>query len=253
MDTLFKKVEQFKEPSTILFRSIELKLLKKTIDPYISGNKRILDLGCGEGIVSSIIFDKQVDYGLDTDKKALEYAKKRGIFNRILLTNARKISLRDNSVDIVFSNSVLEHIPYVHEVLKEVSRVLKPNGLFIFTTISNQFENYTLFQIPFIHRWWGKARNTKFEHYHTYSLSHWIKLLHMYDFSYQEGYYYISPGTVRFWELLLFVFYIPIRTSKFITRSLYQLFRRKIITTYKKENKNGEIGAALCIVVRKNT
>jgi len=49
------------------------------------------------------------------------------------LSDANNLPFDDNSVDCVFSISVLEHIPKPHSVIDEIFRVLKPNGLFILT------------------------------------------------------------------------------------------------------------------------
>jgi SAM-dependent methyltransferase len=45
--------------------------------------------------------------------------------------DARKTGLPDNSVDLVYSNSVFEHVPKgaILEILKESQRILKPGGL----------------------------------------------------------------------------------------------------------------------------
>jgi len=49
------------------------------------------------------------------------------------LGDARKIPLGKNSVDVVYSVSVFEHIAGPQDVIQEVARVLKPGGLFILT------------------------------------------------------------------------------------------------------------------------
>jgi len=44
-----------------------------------------------------------------------------------------RLPFADHEVDVVYSISVLEHIPDIEHAIKEVFRVLKPNGLFILT------------------------------------------------------------------------------------------------------------------------
>jgi SAM-dependent methyltransferase len=50
-------------------------------------------------------------------------------------SDARNTGLPDNSIDYVFSNAVLEHIPenIIKEILKECMRLLVPNGILAFT------------------------------------------------------------------------------------------------------------------------
>ncbi len=44
-----------------------------------------------------------------------------------------KLSYEDNCFDIVLTSDVLEHVPDYRQALNEISRVLKPDGFFIFT------------------------------------------------------------------------------------------------------------------------
>jgi SAM-dependent methyltransferase len=55
---------------------------------------------------------------------------------RVIVTDVRRIGLRDESVDAVFSNSTLDHFKTTGEMetaLAELYRVLKPSGLLILT------------------------------------------------------------------------------------------------------------------------
>jgi SAM-dependent methyltransferase len=51
-----------------------------------------------------------------------------------MVADARRIPLKDNSVDRIGADSVLEHIPHPHEVLRECFRVLRPGGAMFFIT-----------------------------------------------------------------------------------------------------------------------
>ena len=48
------------------------------------------------------------------------------------MADAKKLPFPDDYFDGVFSNSVIHHIPEPIEVMLEVKRVLKPNGLIFF-------------------------------------------------------------------------------------------------------------------------
>jgi SAM-dependent methyltransferase len=53
----------------------------------------------------------------------------RGPPPRLLRTGAEKMPLPDNSVDAIISNNVFEHIADVAAVMKEIRRVLRPDGI----------------------------------------------------------------------------------------------------------------------------
>lgn len=100
-------------------------------------DKIVLDYGCGRG--GKTIFyatknarkvigcDINPDYAL-----ALDYAKKNGLpVTFRSLSPAQGIDLEDDSIDVVISSSVLEHIIDFDHAVSEIRRVLKPGGLFL--------------------------------------------------------------------------------------------------------------------------
>lgn len=95
-------------------------------------DKILLNVGCGSK--SALLplypnFSKVI--GLDIDEKAL--ARHPGLTDRIVGT-AENIRLPESSVDIVVAEWVLEHLPNPDQAFREISRVLKPRGLFLFIT-----------------------------------------------------------------------------------------------------------------------
>ena len=100
---------------------------------------KILYLGCNNG-TSICILSQYCDelIGLDINKDALEEAKrlieKEKILN-IKLVNANICSMpfEDNSFDGIYALQILEHIypDDMDKALKEIKRVLKPNGIVI--------------------------------------------------------------------------------------------------------------------------
>ena len=63
----------------------------------------------------------------------------------------RKLPFDDNSIDIVYSKSFIEHLHYPERYLEEAYRVLKPNGIFLTLTPDWQ-SNYKIFFDDFTHR-----------------------------------------------------------------------------------------------------
>ena len=87
----------------------------------------VLDFGCGAGVLLSVINCKY-KIGVDINESALAEAKKIGINEVHLSLN----SLKQNSIDLIISNSALEHVPNPHEVLSKLYNILKPNGKIVF-------------------------------------------------------------------------------------------------------------------------
>ena len=98
---------------------------------------KILDSGCCTGYNLYLLSKYGKVYGVDTEKKAVAYCKKRGFSQTRLLKNGLKIPFKDNYFDIVTSLDVIEHEQ--KEYLKELYRVLAPGGYIILFTPAIQF------------------------------------------------------------------------------------------------------------------
>jgi SAM-dependent methyltransferase len=97
---------------------------------------RGLDLGCGDGLLTRIVLHEAGPrdlVGIDPDPSETAQAQALGIYSAVHTTGGGDVPEPDGSFDWVLSNSVLEHIPDLDPVLKEVSRLLRPGGVFIFT------------------------------------------------------------------------------------------------------------------------
>ncbi len=93
---------------------------------------KLLDAGCGEMPYKKVIlenFEVKEYVGLDIEG-ALNYnAAVKPDFE----WDGVEMPFEDNTFDTVLATEVLEHCPYPLVFLKEVNRVLKPNGRLIFT------------------------------------------------------------------------------------------------------------------------
>ncbi len=97
---------------------------------------RALDIGCGVGSNISVLqqYAKTV-LGIDNSKKAVEYCAQKG-FNA-LLGDVHQLAFANDYVDLVVCADVLEHVDD-EKAITEISRVLKPGGMFLFAVPANQ-------------------------------------------------------------------------------------------------------------------
>ncbi len=96
-------------------------------------NQPVLDVGCGDGHFTQVAFEQKVDIGVDPDLSIMREAQSRKVYRLLVQADGGRIPLADASVGSAFSNSVLEHIPHLDQVLNEVGRVLKPGAPFLLT------------------------------------------------------------------------------------------------------------------------
>ncbi len=91
-----------------------------------------LDVGCGVGSNLEVleVFSKRA-IGVDISKKAINFCKKKG-FRDIHYGDITKLKYKNNTFDLVLCSDLLEHVDDKRAV-REISRVLKPNGIFIFS------------------------------------------------------------------------------------------------------------------------
>lgn len=88
---------------------------------------RILDVGCGTG-ANLIMLSKSGDAeGVDISPDALEFCRQRGLDN-VRLGSAEEIPYEDGSFDLVTALDVVEHLDDDLAGLREMRRVLKPDG-----------------------------------------------------------------------------------------------------------------------------
>jgi len=101
--------------------------------------KKILEIGCGGG-QCSIAFAKQGAKcsGLDLSREQLrhaeELAKKERVPVKFLKHDIQTLrGIKSKTYDIVFSAFALQYVPDLTRCFKEVFRVLKKEGLFVFS------------------------------------------------------------------------------------------------------------------------
>ena len=84
-------------------------------------DKRILDVGSGQGYLQDVVADYT---GLDIATSVQRYYHK-----RFVLGSATSMPFADNTFDAAWSVSVLEHVPNPEAALVEIRRVVKDGGV----------------------------------------------------------------------------------------------------------------------------
>ena len=97
-------------------------------------NLKILDVGCGTGIIMKMLESYGKVHGIDTSDVALNFCRKRGIRN-IKKADVCSIPYKKEEFDLITSLNVLYHknVKDDFKAISEMYRVLKPGGILIVT------------------------------------------------------------------------------------------------------------------------
>jgi 2-polyprenyl-6-hydroxyphenyl methylase/3-demethylubiquinone-9 3-methyltransferase len=106
----------------------------------------LLDVGCGGGLLSERFASlgctvTGIDRSLPTLAAARAHAEKSGLGIDYLEGSAESLPFDSAQFDVVCCCDVLEHVDDLDVVVREISRVLKPGGVFLFDTINRTFRS----------------------------------------------------------------------------------------------------------------
>lgn len=265
-------------PPVALWRAVELRVAaEERYEPPL------LDLGCGDGLIAQALFgtETQVEAGLDPWMEQLRQAARSGAYRHVELGHGHALPYADSTFATVFSNSVLEHIPDLLPVLREVSRVLRrpetlgtPGGHFIFTVPSDAFR---CFLDGYVRRReegnmqgaeaYAAAVDAWLEHHHYYSPDDWRQLLATVGLEVVKTRYYIPEKVERLWDrmnrrygvgrrfsawgLLASPRLRPLGYQSFARRAVTQALGRRWRHYYEMDVPHGEKGGGLLVVARR--
>ncbi len=181
-------------PSLGLWRAAEVAALREQ-----SYKPPILDVGCGDGIVTGLVLSA-VDVGVDPDRKALAKAATQGIYRQLIPVAAEDARLPAACFNTVVSNSVLEHLPHLDIVLAAVARMLRPGGMFIFTVPTETFSSWLFLPMARYAAW----RNRHLGHLNLWSLQCWADHLERVGLEITETRCYLRRQWVMVWDALEF-------------------------------------------------
>lgn len=114
--------------------------LREGFGPDLS-HVRLLDIGCGGGVLAEEFARlgcqvTGVDISAESIAVARAHARAQGLLITYQTGSATQLPYNGSSFEVVSCCDVLEHVPEWEQVIVEVGRVLKPEGLFLFDTIN---------------------------------------------------------------------------------------------------------------------
>jgi len=266
-------------PPVALWRAVELRVAAEESYP-----RPLLDLGCGDGLIAGVLFGPGgVDVGLDPWAEQVRKAARSGVYRIVQQADGHRMPYPDGTFATVFSNSVLEHIPDVAAVVREVGRVLRrpnpatglPGGRFVFTVPSDAFPHLLHFyQVRLAagdregaERYAAEV-DARLAHHHYHTPQEWADLLAEGGMVLERARYYIPEPVERFWDRMNDRFGIGRRSlwgmlasprlrrlghqpllRRWVTRSLGRAWR----PYYEMDVPPGEKGGGLLVVARKGS
>lgn len=164
-------------PESALFRFVEAKILHKYINKYML--YPMLDMGCGEGLFTSILFGARINeaydnyesidmdqndpynrytevagdflvsrpspigVGIDIKENSVRKARDLAVYDSVDTGDIRNLPYDDSSFLSVFANMIDDiKDSDLEMVFNEACRVLKSDGCFVFTTPNEKFLDY---------------------------------------------------------------------------------------------------------------
>ncbi len=95
---------------------------------------KVLDIGCFNGFFLDIIKNKGYQtYGIDASSDAVSLCNSNG-HHTVEANLEEKIPFDDSFFDAITGLEIVEHLADTDTLMKEIKRVLKPNGILIFST-----------------------------------------------------------------------------------------------------------------------
>ena len=107
----------------------------------------LLDIGCGGGYLTEAFARLGCQTtGIDLSQSSIQAARKHAESQELTIDykvgSATALEFEDDSFDVLSCCDVLEHIEDWPAAVQEISRVLRPGGLFFFDTINRTIASY---------------------------------------------------------------------------------------------------------------
>ena len=112
-------------------------------------NQRVLDVGCGGGILAEAMAHKGADVlGIDLATKSLRVAQLHALEANTANVEYREISAealaqeQPESFDVVTCMEMMEHVPDPSSIVRACAQLVKPGGWVFFSTINRNAKSF---------------------------------------------------------------------------------------------------------------
>ena len=113
------------------YKDVNFFYLKRIIK-FLNKKDKILDLGCGYGHFVNLANNNNFDaYGVDLSKNSTDFAKNNLELKNIYCNDLTNIKFEKDFFDCVIAINLFEHVHNPDEVLIEINKILKNNGIVI--------------------------------------------------------------------------------------------------------------------------
>lgn len=109
-------------------RNVALRLLRKALRG--KQEARVLDVGCGTGVVLRELEQMSMPVGLDMSPLALGFCKRRGL-KRLVRGDGQQLPFASATFDGIIGLDIFEHIPDDRRAFEEAFRILTPGGCLV--------------------------------------------------------------------------------------------------------------------------
>jgi SAM-dependent methyltransferase len=186
-------------PSQSFWRALELRKLRE-LKQRLDFDPPVLEIGCGTGAFGGLLFD-MIDDGIDNNPRAIEQCgRKYTFYRRLHCMDVHSMDFLPSTYMTVLANCVIEHIPNIEGVLREVYRVLQRDGKFVATVPMQEMNNHLLFRS----RWYVQMRRRQLQHVNLLTQEEWSGALSRAGFGVVEFYPYLNAKDCLLWDMLDF-------------------------------------------------
>ena len=120
---------------------------------FLGGNQwqRCVELGCGDGSLFHALnqagyFEDKTVCALDLSETRIKRIKAATGDNECLVADACRTPLKDESCEFLFSSQVIEHVHSDEEMVREIRRVLAPNGIVYLATVFKKWYGWYFYR-----------------------------------------------------------------------------------------------------------
>ena len=137
-----------------IFNPIRIKYIKENIVKNFNikssskpfKNIRILDIGCGGGLLSEPMSRLGATVlGIDASKKNIEIAKSHAQKNKLKINykvaSPEKLKTK-LKFDVILNMEIIEHVEDINFFIKESSKLLRKNGVMFIATLNKTLKSY---------------------------------------------------------------------------------------------------------------